>query len=89
MPDPDCNVLLTKEEVRERNKGKPPSQKLQYGDHCNRNTTRFFRIHGPNTGPVLVARCEHHCKNISVGLDRRYVMQLTYEEAMVAEVQDS
>jgi len=87
-----CNVILTKEEIRERNRawaaGKI-TRYLRYGDRCGRIASQFFRIERPNGDPVLVCRCEAHSKNVSHGINDKVVSRLTRDEAIVCEIQDA
>jgi hypothetical protein len=89
MPDFGCNVLLTHKEVRERNHGVHPARHLRYGDRCNLQADGFFRIERPNGPPVIISRCNAHCKNVAHGLNDQVVTRMTYEEAIVSEVHDA
>jgi hypothetical protein len=89
MPDRLCGVILTREELRLRNKGVHPSRRLRYGDKCDKHAKGYFRIEHPNGPPVLLSRCESHCENVSHAINDKVVTRLTHDEAIVSEVHDA
>ena len=96
-----CNVILTKEEIRLRNKEIRDRLEndaevffllshhpMRYGDKCNSLATQFFRIESLRGDPVLVCRCDVHVK-VFHGINDEMIMKLTYEEAIISEVHDA